>query len=169
METAGIFVGSLSITNGILALTLWKTSRRQPKLWLLRLHKSLCNFNLCCALAMFCLSLVALGILTTLRDWQKGVAPLLVFHDDLMKFFKRADLTFPYEYLEELTILRGMSMSFHLLIFLTSLCTSLFCLFNLCVAGLPNFGGIAESVSSFGSVMSNFSFVKRSSSKSSIA
>ncbi|OQV17641.1 hypothetical protein BV898_08265 [Hypsibius exemplaris] len=153
IESAGIFVGCFAVIAGLFAVLAWKISASGHKSCLISFIKGFCNFMTICSLITFCLSLVALGIYTTLRDWQRKVSPFLHLEQRFVKKIGREDLGFPEGYLEELVILKSCSMSFHLLIFLTCAFSSIFCLFNLYINSLPNFGGCADVIKTAGKML----------------
>ncbi|GAV09470.1 hypothetical protein RvY_19009 [Ramazzottius varieornatus] len=154
IEAAGIFVGCFSMLSGVLGIFTWKIAQSGHKSCLVKFHKTLCNFNIACSFGLFCLSLVALGIYTTLRDWQRKVSPFLAFESKVVKRLGHEELGFPQQYLEELVVLKSCSMSFHLLIFLTSAFTSIFCLFNIYVGSMPDFGNCASALTAVGNTLS---------------
>ena len=154
IEAAGIFVGCFSMLSGVLGILTWKIAQSGHKSCLVKFHKTLCNLNIACSFGLFCLSLVALGIYTTLRDWQRKVSPFLAFEAKVVKRLGREELGFPQHYLEELVVLKSCSMSFHLMIFLTSAFTSIFCLFNIYVGSMPDFGNCASALTAVGNTLS---------------
>ncbi|OQV18636.1 hypothetical protein BV898_07265 [Hypsibius exemplaris] len=152
IESAGMLVAFFAVLTGLLSILTGKTSisKSGHKPWVVKLLKSFANFTALCSFGAFGLSLCALSIYTTLHDLQHKVSPFLHFERRFVKLIDRDDLAFPMGYLEELVILKSCAMSFHLLVFLTSLFTVIFSLFNLYVNSMPNFGGCADVIKTVG-------------------
>lgn len=153
VESGGIFVGSFAMVNGILGIITWKISASGHKSCLVRCCQSLSKFNALCSLGIFALALIAFGIYRTFRDWQVKLSAYIKIEQKMASKLGREELAWPTHVLEELVVLKIVTFSFHLVIFLTSLINSVFCLFNVYINSLPNFGGCAEVVSTAGKML----------------
>ncbi|XP_055328382.1 uncharacterized protein LOC129581387 [Paramacrobiotus metropolitanus] len=147
IESPGLFVACLSLLNGATGAVIWKVSRQEHRPTLTKLHKSLHNLNLACSFGLFALSLIAVGIYATLRDWQHKLLPMIHLQQQMVKVIGQDELSWPEGVLEEIYILKMVGMNCHLLIFITSAMSSVFCAVNLFVGGLPNYGACADAIS----------------------
>ena len=150
IEVVGIAVGVCATLQGILGIVSWRMSQFGHKVCLVRMLKSFCTLVLVGSFIAFCLCLIAFGIYTTLRDWQRKVSPFLNFQKSIVKKIGREDLGFNLEILEELAVLKAAAFSFHLIVLVATGFTSLFCLLNGYVSSMPDFGGCAEALTAAG-------------------
>ncbi|XP_055328414.1 uncharacterized protein LOC129581405 [Paramacrobiotus metropolitanus] len=153
LESVGIFVGCFAMVNGALGIFTWKISSSGHKKCLIGCVQSLSKFNAISSLCAFGLTLIVYGVYSTLRDWQKKLLPYIKVEQNLAHQLGKEELAWPEHVLEELVVIKVVTFSFHVVIFLVSVINSVCCLFNLYINTLPNFTGCAEMISTAGKML----------------